>query len=47
MLKRCADQAHPANRLTHSHKDIQGLARKLNFLGDRLGDIEELLRQRG
>ena len=30
----------------HAHKDIQGLAHKLNGLGDRLGDIEELLRQR-
>ena len=27
----------------HAHKDIQGLAHKLNLLGDRLGDIEDLL----
>ena len=26
--------------------DIQGLARKLNLLGEKMGDIEELLRQR-
>ena len=30
----------------HAHKDIQGLAHKLNLLGDRIGDIEELLRSR-
>ena len=30
----------------HAHKDIQGLAHKLNLLGDRLGDIEDLLRAR-
>ena len=30
----------------HAHKDIQGLAHKLNHLGDRIGDIEDLLRQR-
>ena len=29
-----------------AHVEIQGLARKLNMLGDRLGDIEELLRER-
>ena len=29
----------------HAHKDIQGLAHKLNLLGDRIGDIEELLRR--
>jgi CRP/FNR family transcriptional regulator, cyclic AMP receptor protein len=29
-----------------AHVEIQGLARKLNLLGDRLGDIEELLRAR-
>ena len=28
-----------------AHVEIQGLARKLNLLGDRLGDIEELLRE--
>jgi CRP/FNR family cyclic AMP-dependent transcriptional regulator len=27
-----------------AHAEIQGLAHKLNLLGDRLGDIEELLR---
>lgn len=27
-----------------AHHEIQGLAHKLNLLGDRLGDIEELLR---
>ncbi len=27
-----------------AHSEIQGLANKLNLLGDRLGDIEELLR---
>jgi uncharacterized membrane protein len=27
-----------------AHKEIQGLAHKLNSLGDKLGDIEELLR---
>ena len=26
--------------------DIQGLARKLNLLGEKIGDIEELLRQK-
>jgi CRP/FNR family cyclic AMP-dependent transcriptional regulator len=31
----------------HAHHDIQGLARKLNTLGDRLGDIEDALRARG
>jgi uncharacterized membrane protein len=29
-----------------AHAEIQGLAHKLNLLGDRLGDIEELLRPR-
>jgi uncharacterized membrane protein len=29
-----------------AHRDIQGLARKLNSVGDRLGDIEDLLRTR-
>jgi CRP/FNR family cyclic AMP-dependent transcriptional regulator len=28
----------------HAHAEIQGLAHKLNLLGDRLGDIEDLLR---
>jgi len=28
----------------HAHSEIQGLAQKLNNLGDRLGDIEDLLR---
>ncbi len=27
-----------------AHSEIQGLAHKLNLLGDRLGDIEDLLR---
>jgi uncharacterized membrane protein len=27
-----------------AHAEIQGLAHRLNLLGDRLGDIEELLR---
>ena len=29
-----------------AHTEIQGLAHKLNLLGDRLGDIEDLLRTR-
>lgn len=29
-----------------AHAEIQGLAHKLNLLGDRLGDIEDLLRTR-
>jgi uncharacterized membrane protein len=29
-----------------AHTEIQGLAHKLNLLGDRLGDVEELLRER-
>jgi len=29
-----------------AHTEIQGLAHKLNLLGDRLGDIEELLRDK-
>ena len=29
-----------------AHSDIQGLARKLNILGDRIGDIEDLLREK-
>jgi uncharacterized membrane protein len=29
----------------HAHKDIQGLAHKLKTLGDRIGDIEDALRQ--
>lgn len=30
----------------HAHKDIQALARRLNSIGDKIGDIEELLRER-
>ena len=26
--------------------DIQGLARKLNLLGDKVGDVEDLLREK-
>ena len=26
--------------------EIQGLARKLNLLGDKIGDVEDLLRER-
>jgi uncharacterized membrane protein len=29
-----------------AHTEIQGLAHKLNLLGDRLGDIQEMLRER-
>ncbi len=29
-----------------AHDEIQGLAQKLNLLGDRLGDVEDLLRER-
>ncbi len=29
-----------------AHTEIQGLAHKINLLGDRLGDLEELLRNR-
>jgi hypothetical protein len=29
-----------------AESEIQGLARKLNVLGDKLGDVEELLRQK-
>ena len=29
-----------------AHHEIQGLAHKLNLLGDKLGDVEELLRTR-
>lgn len=29
-----------------SESEIQGLARKLNLLGDKMGDVEELLRER-
>jgi uncharacterized membrane protein len=35
---------YDVNRRAHS--EIQGLAHKLNLLGDRLGDIEELLREK-
>jgi len=34
---------YDVNRRAHS--EIQGLANKLNLMGDRLGDIEELLRE--
>ena len=30
-----------------SESEIQGLARKLNLLGDKINDVEELLRQKG
>ena len=30
-----------------SEVEIQGLARKLNLLGEKIGDVEELLRERG
>jgi len=30
-----------------AHTEIQGLAHKLNLLGEKLGDVEELLRSRG
>jgi len=29
-----------------AHSEIQGLAQKLNLMGDRLGDIQELLREK-
>jgi uncharacterized membrane protein len=29
-----------------AHAEIQGLAHKLNLLGDRMGDIEESLREK-
>ena len=29
-----------------AHAEIQGLANKLNFLGEKVGDIEEILRER-
>ncbi len=35
---------YDVNRRAHS--EIQGLANKLNLMGDRLGDIEELLREK-
>jgi uncharacterized membrane protein len=35
---------YDVNRRAHS--EIQGLAHKINLLGDRLGDIEELLREK-
>jgi uncharacterized membrane protein len=34
---------YDVNRRAHS--EIQGLASKLNVLGDKVGDIEELLRE--
>ena len=36
------DLDYDVNRRAHS--EILGLAHKLNLLGDRLGDIEDLLR---
>jgi uncharacterized membrane protein len=30
-----------------AHSEIQGLAHKLNLLGERLGDVEESLRSKG
>jgi uncharacterized membrane protein len=35
---------YDVNRRAHS--EIQGLAHKLNILGDRIGDVEDLLRER-
>jgi CRP/FNR family cyclic AMP-dependent transcriptional regulator len=35
---------YDVNRRAHS--EIQGLANKLNFLGEKVGDIEELLREK-
>jgi len=29
-----------------AHSEIQGLANKMNLLGDRIGDIEDMLRSR-
>jgi uncharacterized membrane protein len=29
-----------------AHSEIQGLARKLNLMSDRLGDIQQLLREK-
>jgi uncharacterized membrane protein len=34
---------YDVNRRAHS--EIQGLANKLNLLGDKVGDIEELVRE--
>jgi uncharacterized membrane protein len=34
---------YDVNRRAHS--EIQGLANKLNFLGEKVGDIEEMLRE--
>lgn len=36
---------YDVNRRAHS--EIQGLAHKINLLGDKLGDVEELLRDKG
>ncbi|HZQ96120.1 MAG TPA: DUF1003 domain-containing protein [Candidatus Sulfotelmatobacter sp.] len=36
---------YDVNRRAES--EIQGLARKLNLLGEKMGDVEELLRQKG
>jgi len=30
----------------HAHAEIQGVAQKINDVGDRIADIEELLRQK-
>jgi CRP/FNR family transcriptional regulator, cyclic AMP receptor protein len=29
-----------------AHREIQGLAHKLNLIGDKIGDIEDLLREK-
>ena len=29
-----------------AESEIQGLSRKLNLMGDKIGDVEELLRQK-
>ena len=33
-------------RFRRAHREIQGLAHKLNVIGDKVGDIEELLREK-
>jgi len=35
---------YDVNRRAES--EIQGLARKLNLLGDKIGDVEDLIRQK-
>jgi len=40
----CSELDFDVNRRAHS--EIQGLAHKINLLGDKIGDIEELLRDR-